>query len=300
MIIFSISSTDPGSYYLFKPDERKLDRIGGINDPIDPEKMAEPKYVEYYARDGLKIKAYLTLPRGKAERDLPLVILPHGGPYDIRDTWDYNAEVQFLANRGYAVFRPNFRGSGGYGEDFYSKGEGQIGRAIQDDLDDGMDWLVKQGVVDASRVCLVGSSYGGYAAMWGVIRNPERYRCAASFAGVTDLAKQIKYDNKFLRSRYAREWKKTVQGEDDFDLDTVSPAHNIAKLKRPLLVAHGKDDSNVPFSQFKHIESSAKKNNILIEQKVYQDEGHGFSDRKNEADWYTRLETFLRQHNPPD
>ncbi len=300
MIIYTTSSTDPGSYYLFKPVAKKLDRIGGINDPIDPAKMASTKYVEYTSRDGLKIKAYLTLPNGSDGKNLPLIILPHGGPYDVRDTWDYNAEVQFLSNRGYAVFRPNFRGSGGYGEDFYTKGEGQIGRAMQDDLDDGMDWLVEQGFADPKRVCLVGASYGGYAAIWGAIRNPERYRCAASFAGVTDWAKQLKYDKKFFRSRYAKEWKETVQGNDGFDLDNVSPVQQIAKLKRPLLLTHGDEDSNVPYSQYKLLVKAAKKAAIPIEIKVYEDEGHGFSDRANEVDWYTRLEAFLRKHNPPD
>lgn len=300
MIIYTTSSSDPGSYYLFKPGASKLDRIGGINDPIDPAKMASTKYVEYQARDGLKIKAYLTLPKGRTDKNLPLIILPHGGPYDVRDTWDYNAEVQFLANRGYAVFRPNFRGSGGYGEDFYTKGEGQIGRTMQDDLDDGMDWLVEQGFADPKRVCLVGASYGGYAAIWGVIRNPERYRCAASFAGVTDWAKQLKYDKRFFRSRYAKEWKETVQGSEDFDLDSVSPVQQITKLKRPLLLTHGDEDSNVPFSQYKSLIKAAMKANIPIDVKIYEDEGHGFSDRANEVDWYTRLEAFLHTHNPPD
>lgn len=300
MIIYTTSSTDPGSYYLFRPVAKKLDRIGGINDPIDPSKMAPTKYVEYKSRDDLKIKAYLTLPNGSDGKNLPLIILPHGGPYDVRDAWDYNAEVQFLANRGYAVFRPNFRGSGGYGEDFYTKGEGQIGRAMQDDLDDGMDWLVEQGFADPKRVCLVGASYGGYAAIWGVIRNPERYRCAASFAGVTDWEKQLKYDKRFFRSRYAKEWKETVQGNEDFDLDNVSPVQQIAKLTRPLLLTHGDEDSNVPFSQYKMLVKAAKKAAVPIEIKVYEDEGHGFSERANEVDWYTRLEAFLRTHNPPD
>ncbi|MEP5485021.1 MAG: alpha/beta fold hydrolase, partial [Parasphingorhabdus sp.] len=300
MIIYTTSSVDPGSYYLFKPDAKKLDRIGGINDSIDPAKMASTKYVEYAARDGLKIKAYLTLPKGREDKNLPLIILPHGGPYDVRDAWDYNAEVQFLANLGYAVFRPNFRGSGGYGEDFYTKGEGQIGRAMQDDLDDGMDWLVEQGFADPKRVCLVGASYGGYASIWGAIRNPDRYRCAASFAGVTDWEKQLKYDKRFFRSRYAKEWKETVQGGGDFDLDSVSPVQQIAKLKRPLLLTHGDEDSNVPFSQYKRLVKAAQKANIPVDVKVYEDEGHGFSDRANEIDWYTRLEAFLRKHNPPD
>jgi dipeptidyl aminopeptidase/acylaminoacyl peptidase len=124
---------------------------------------------------------------------LPLIIMPHGGPYGVRDDGTYDVEVQFLANRGYVVLQPEYRGSGGYGKAFSDKGEGQWGRAMQDDLDDGMDWLAGQGTIDPRRVCIIGSSYGGYAALWGAVRNPERYRCAASFAGVSDLKRQMKF-----------------------------------------------------------------------------------------------------------
>jgi dipeptidyl aminopeptidase/acylaminoacyl peptidase len=220
------------------------------------------------------------LPRGKSPKNLPLIILPHGGPYGVRDTLDFNSEVQFLASRGYAVLQPNYRGSDSYGEAFYKAGEGQIGRMMQDDLDDGMDWLVNEGIADAKRVCVVGGSYGGYAALWGVIRNPERYRCAASFAGVTDFKRQLRYSRKFLNSRHSRKWKQIVRGDKEFDLDLV--------------------DSNVPFSQFKAMVAAAKAANVAIETKVYEDEGHGFSKRENEQDWYDRLGTFLTKHNPAD
>jgi dipeptidyl aminopeptidase/acylaminoacyl peptidase len=299
-VVLTTSPTDPGSYALFEPKARKLHRFAAVNDLLDPAHLAETKYVRYPSRDGLMIPAYLTLPVGRAAKGLPLIILPHGGPYGVRDTLDYNTEVQFLANRGYAVLQPNFRGSDSYGEDYYKKGEGQIGRAMQDDLDDGMDWLAKDGVIDPARVCIVGSSYGGYAAMWGVIRNPERYRCAASFAGVTDFKAQLKYDSKSLKSRYAREWKDKVRGEEDFDLDTVSPAQNAAKLVRPLLLTHGDEDSNVPYSQFKKMMAALKKAKKPVDSHTYEDEGHGFEDHANEKDWLDRLEAFLAKHNPAD
>ena len=250
------------------------------------------------ARDGLKIPAYLTLPKHREAKNLPLIILPHGGPYGVRDTLDYNSEVQFLANRGYAVLQPNYRGSDSYGEEFYKKGVGQIGRAMQDDLDDGMDWLVERGIADPGRVCLVGASYGGYAALWGVTRNPKRYRCAASFAGVTDLRKQLKYDGRFLSSRYKRKWKTTVKGDDEFDLDSVSPARTASRLTRPILLAHGKKDSNVPFSQFNMFRSALEKAEKKAELVVYEDEGHGFSNPENEQNWLKKLEAFLQKHNP--
>jgi dipeptidyl aminopeptidase/acylaminoacyl peptidase len=227
-----------------------------------------------------------------------LIILPHGGPYGVRDTLDYNTEVQFLANRGYAVLQPNFRGSDSYGEEYYKRGEGQIGRAMQDDLDDGMDWLEKEGTIDPARVCVVGTSYGGYAAMWSVIRNPERYRCAASFAGVTDFKSQLKYDGKFVKSRYARAWRDKVRGAEDFDLDTVSPAQNAEKLTRPLLIAHGDEDSTVPYSQFTKMMKALKKAKKTVDNHTYKGEGHGFDDSVNKKDWLDRLEAFLAKHNP--
>lgn len=300
MVVYTTSPTDPGSYALFEPGARKLHRFAAINDMLEDVQLAETQYLRYEARDGLSIPAYLTLPVGREAKNLPLIILPHGGPFGVRDTLDYNMEVQFLANRGYAVLQPNFRGSESYGEEFYKRGEGQIGRGMQDDLDDGMDWLAKQGVINPSRVCIVGSSYGGYAALWGVIRNPERYRCAASFAGVTDFKSQLKYDGKSLRSRYARAWRDKIRGEEDFDLDSVSPSKNIARLDRPILLAHGDVDSNVPYSQFKKMVDAAKKARKPIESHTYKGEGHGFDDSANQKDWLDRLEAFLALHNPSD
>ncbi|MBK8375355.1 alpha/beta hydrolase family protein [Sphingorhabdus sp.] len=299
-IVFTTSPTDPGSYFLYDAPGKKLERIAGLNDEIDPTQMAVTKYVRYPARDGLSIPAYLTLPVGRDPKALPLIILPHGGPFGVRDTLDFSSEVQFLANRGFAVLQSNYRGSDSYGEDYYKRGEGQIGRTMQDDLDDGMDWLVKQGIADPARVCIVGSSYGGYAALWGVIRNPERYRCGASFAGVTDWRSQLKYDSRSLKSRYAREWQGRVQGDKDFNLDTVSPVKLAANLQKPVLLTHGDDDTNVPFSQYKSFVAALKKAGKSVETHVYEGEGHGFEDPENEKDWLNRLEAFLAKHNPAD
>lgn len=299
-IVYTTSPTDPGSYFLYDAAAKRLDRFAGLNEKLDPAQLSVTKYVRYPARDGLTIPAYLTLPVGRKPSKLPLIILPHGGPFGVRDTLDFSMEVQFLANRGYAVLQPNFRGTSSYGEEYYKRGEGQIGRAMQDDLDDGMDWLVKEGTVDPARVCIVGSSYGGYAAIWGIIRNPERYRCAASFAGVTDWKPQLRFDRKYLESRYHREWQNQVRGEKEFDLDSVSPVKLAAKLDRPLLLTHGDEDSNVPFSQYKSMVEALKKVGKSVETHVYEGEGHGFNNPDNEKDWLTRLETFLAKHNPAD
>jgi dipeptidyl aminopeptidase/acylaminoacyl peptidase len=298
MVVFTQGPRDPGSYYLFDADAGTLDRFGGINDRIDPALMSATTSETYTARDGTVIPAYLTLPNGREPKGLPLIIMPHGGPYGVRDTLDFDMEVQFLANRGYAVLQPNFRGSGGYGKAFVELGEGQIGRAMQDDLDDGMDWLVERGIVDPARVCIVGASYGGYAALWGVTRNPERYRCAASFAGVTDFDRQLRYANDFFKHRYARNWRETVRGEDGFNMDDVSPITTVDRLTRPVLLVHGEEDSVVPFDQFVLYRDRLEDVGADAEFVTYEKEGHGFTDAKNRQDWLDRLGAFLQKHNP--
>jgi dipeptidyl aminopeptidase/acylaminoacyl peptidase len=299
MLFWIGSPSDPGYYYLYNIDEGVLRRVAYVNKDLPADRLSATRAVEYAARDGLTISAYLTLPRGKPAKDLPLIILPHGGPYDVRDKLAFDPEVQFLANRGYAVFQPNFRGSGGYGKQFYEKGEGQIGRAMQDDLDDGMDWLAKQGTIDPKRVCIVGSSYGGYAALWGVTRNPERYRCAASFAGVTDFNRQLKYSLTYaISKRYRKNWRDTVRGGPGFDLATISPLQQIDKLRIPVMLAHGKEDGTVPYKQSSLYAEALKRAGKNVEFRTYDTEGHGFDDPANMKDWLERLEAFLDKHNP--
>jgi dipeptidyl aminopeptidase/acylaminoacyl peptidase len=299
LLIHIGGSDDPGRYYVFDQSVGVMQLFAQANEKLRPSQLSATRYTTYKTRDGLDIPAYLTLPKGREARNLPLVILPHGGPYDVRDDGTYDVEVQFLANRGYAVLQPEFRGSGGYGKAFYEKGEGQWGRAMQDDLDDGMDWLAKQGTIDPGRVCIVGSSYGGYAALWGAVRNPERYRCAASFAGISDLKRQLKYQITFkISKRYRKDWRKTVQGEETFDLTTVSPLYAIDKLKVPLLLVHGDDDQRVPYKQSKLYADALAKAGKSYEFITMKGEGHGFSSDANQQLWLDKLEAFLTKYNP--
>ena len=301
MLIFAGGEADPGALYLFDKAAKKLDVLAEYRPQILPELLARPKPVDIAARDGSNMRSYLTLPRGREPRGLPLIVMPHGGPYGVRDKLAYDDEVQLLANRGYAVLQPNYRGSGGFGDAFEELGNGQIGRAMQDDIDDAMDLAVEQGIADRGRVCVVGSSYGGYAAMWAVIRNPERYRCAASFAGVSDWKRQLRYDANFFTRKGSRKWRDRVRGADgEFDLDLVAPAENAAKLTRPLLLAHGKRDTNVPFSQFRMMEKAAAKAGAPVETLVFDEAGHGFYKPADEEKWYEALAGFLLKHNPPD
>ncbi len=222
--------------------------------------------------------------------------MPHGGPF-ARDDWEYDAFVQLLANRGYAVLQPEFRGSTGFGKDFVSKGYGEIGKRMQDDLDDGVDWLAKSGQIDAKRVCIVGFSYGGYAAMWGAIRTPERYRCAVSWAGPSDLTGMMRYDRKqFSATRYFREFRKKFPSEDE--LNAVSPINFPDRFKAPLLIGHGEDDSTVPPKQSHKMVEALQKAGANVTPVFYKDSEHSFSSSKDLEDWMQRLEAFLAKNNP--
>jgi dipeptidyl aminopeptidase/acylaminoacyl peptidase len=298
LLVYSYSGSDPGGYYLL---DRNTNRMSPVLDPfprINSNWLAEMKPVKYQARDGLTLNAYLTLPRGREAKALPLIVMPHGGPFE-RDHWEYDPWVQFLANRGYAVLQPEFRGSTGYGKSLVEKGYGEWGHKMQDDLDDGVDWLAKSGQIDPKRVCIVGGSYGGYAAMWGAIRNPERYRCAASVAGVSDLAALLKHDREsFSAKRYYREWRTKVGGVGNVDLKTVSPLAFAGKLKVPLFIAHGERDERVPVKQSHQMIDALTKAGAPVTYMFYKDAGHGFDNAADQEDWLKRLEAFLAKYNP--
>lgn len=298
MLIWSGSASDPGTYYLYDKAAKRIDPVAKPYGKLDDVTLAPVTPIKYKARDGLTIPGYLTLPLNRPDHALPLIVMPHGGPF-ARDTWDYDPFVQFLASRGYAVLQPNFRGSTGFGKSFVEKGYGQWGRGMQDDVDDGVDWLIKSGKVDPKRVCIMGASYGGYAALWGAIRNPDKYRCAVSLSGVTDLPGILRFDRRsFSAPRYFREWQTKVQGEDKkVDLDAVSPLAQAARLNVPVLIAHGEKDSTVPPKQaHQMVKALAGKPNV--ESIFYKDEAHGLTKKEDMADFLTRLDAFLAKHNP--
>lgn len=298
LLVQSRSASNPGTYFIL---DRKTKRMSPVLTPyakIDPDIMSPTTSLSYAARDGLRIPAYLTLPTGKPNKQLPLIVMPHGGPF-IRDTWEFDVFVQFLASRGYAVFQPQFRGSTGYGKSFVEKGYGQWGRAMQDDLDDGLDHLIKAGTVDPRRVCMVGASYGGYAALWGAIRNPERYRCAASIAGVTDLDAQLKANRKsFSATRYFRSWRTKVEGEQKVDLATVSPLPQAGRLRVPVFIAHGEKDTVVPVKQGHLMVDALRRQRAEVTSVFYPKSGHNLEGEGDLADYLGRLEAFLKKNNP--
>ena len=298
ILVWSSGASNPGTYFLLDRKTSTMKPVIQPYDRIDPALLAKVEPVHYAARDGLDIPAYLTLPRGREAKALPLIVMPHGGPF-ARDEWTYDRIVQFLANRGYAVLQPQFRGSTGYGKDFVERGYGEWGRKMQDDLDDGVDWLARSGRIDPKRVCIVGASYGGYAALWGAIRNPERYRCAASMAGVTDLDQQLRSNRKsFSAVRYFREWRTKVQGQSKFDLKAVSPLAQAARLRVPVLIAHGEKDRTVPASQGHAMVDALEEARADVSSVFYRNSGHDFASSEDLADFLRRLDALLAKHNP--
>jgi dipeptidyl aminopeptidase/acylaminoacyl peptidase len=298
VLVWSGGASDPGRYFLLDRNTAQMHPVIEPYPGIDPAKLAVVKAVTYRARDGLEIPAYVTLPNTRAAAGLPLIVFPHGGPH-VRDDGMYDSIAQFLASRGYAVLQPQFRGSTGYGKDFVSKGYGEWGKRMQDDLDDGVDWLAKSGQIDAKRVCIVGASYGGYAAMWGAIRNPERYRCAASWAGVSDLPGMLRYDRKtFSATRYFKQWRSKVSGEGKADLASVSPINFTDRLKIPIFIAHGEQDDNVLPKQSHAMVDALTRANANVTSMFYKDSSHDFGSSADMEDWLKRLETFLAKHNP--
>ena len=299
MLVWSGSEQEPGQYLLLDRTSNTIDLFARPYEQLAGKRFSPMKPVRYKARDGLEIRGYLTLPAGRDPKSLPLIVMPHGGPY-ARDELAFDSQAQYLASRGYAVLQPNFRGSTGFGRGFVEAGTGQWGRGMQDDLDDGVKWLAGEGVIDSKRVCIMGGSYGGYAAQWAAVRNPEIYRCAISFAGVSDLASQLRFSrSSFIASRYFRNWRERIQGQKDFNLDQISPLRMASRMTVPILIAHGTDDSTVPISQSRRLHSALLSAGRAHEYVEYKDEGHGFDSAVNATDFFTRVGAFLDKHNPP-
>jgi dipeptidyl aminopeptidase/acylaminoacyl peptidase len=299
MIVSNSSASNPGTYYVYDRSKGEMWELAKPYAALADRQLAAVEPVRYDARDGLSIPAYLTLPPGRDPKGLPLIVLPHGGPF-LRDKWEYEPWVQFLANRGYAVLQPNFRGSTGYGKAFVDAADGQWGRKMQDDLDDGVRWLAQRGTVDPKRVCMMGASYGGYASLWAAARNGDSYRCAVSFAGISDVAAILKWDSsRFVARRYYRDWQERIRGENSFDLDDISPVKSAEKIRIPLLIAHGKNDGTVPLEQSAKMHRALDSRRIAHEYVVYDDEEHSLAKTENAVDFLKRVEAFLSRHNPP-
>ena len=282
-----------GSLYFWDTRQAKMNRIGWIDNNLKGRDLSPVKSITYTARDGTPIEAVLTLPRGRTHKNLPMIMMPHGGPV-ARDSEMYDWWVQFLAEQGYAVMQPNYRGSSGYGVRFQKLGEGEWGLKMQDDLLDGIAWAAKEGIVDPKRVCIVGASYGGYAAMRGAQRDAAHYRCAISYAGVSDLSAMKRYDRQFLGGKSAkRYWNKQVS-----DFSGVSPRFHAAQFGTPILIAHGVKDKRVPVKQSRWLVEELKKAG-KPHQYLEQKEGdHHFTRAEDRLEFLKASKAFLDRYNP--
>jgi dipeptidyl aminopeptidase/acylaminoacyl peptidase len=267
--------------------------VGQVYVGIDT--VFEVRRITYAAADGLQIPAYLTLPRGRALHGLPLVVLPHGGPA-VRDTADFDWWSQALAGQGYAVLRPNYRGSN-LGRRFLEAGFGEWGRKMQTDLSDGVRYLVKEGIADSARVCIVGASYGGYAALAGVTLDPGVYRCAVSVAGLSDLELMLQWKSSDIRY-WDRFWG--VSGHSDAVLDAISPIKHLDAVNVPVLLIHGRDDTVVPFEQSQLVFDALRHKQKDVEFVTLKHEDHWLSHSETRLQMLEATVAFLRAHNPPD
>jgi len=295
LVLYVYSDRDPGSFYLFDRKARKASIITRSKPWIDPAKQATQRGFSVKARDGQLLHGLLTTPPNSSGKNLPLVVLPHGGPYEISDNWGYDEELQILGQHGYAVLQVNFRGSGGYGRHFMDIGERQWGRAMQDDISDATRWAIAQGIADPARICIFGASYGGYAAMMGPIREPGLYRCAVGLSGVYDLGKMYRWGD-IRRSDYGQVYLKRVLGEDQAELAANSPALHADKIGVPVLLAHGVLDGRVDIKHAQAMEKALRKGGKSVELIKYSATGHSITVPKHRLDFYAHLLAFLDKH----
>jgi dienelactone hydrolase len=301
VLVRSKSDVDPGTWYFFDIPKKRLVTVGKVKPQLDPAQMRPMEVISYKAADGLTIPAYLTRPRQSA-LPAPMVVLIHGGPV-ARDGWAWDAEVQLLANRGYLVFQPQFRGSSGFGRQFEEAGFGQWGKAMQDDITEGVRHLIAQGIADPRRVCIVGASYGGYAALWGLVKTPDLYRCAISFAGVTDIGYMFSDWSDRSFNKVTREMMMRRIGDKKMSaqlFDPVSPLLHAAQISAPVLLMHGRDDERVPISHGKKMRNALEEHGKPVTWLAFDDEGHGLSYVKNQILYYKTMLEFLGKHIPAE
>ncbi|AMO25178.1 hypothetical protein UC35_01070 [Ramlibacter tataouinensis] len=299
VLVHAYSDVEPGRYMLYHTETGELTPLGAVQPTVDPKQMAHRELVRYKARDGLEIPAWLTVPHGAKGRKLPMVVLVHGGPWIAAQTWRWDADSQFLASRGYAVLEPQFRGTLGLGFNHFKASWKQWGLAMQDDIADGARWAIAQGIADPQKVCIAGASYGGYSTLMGLVRDPDLYKCGVSWAAVTDIELMHTVNWSDFSEVYKTYGMPVLVGdpkEDTAQLEATSPIKQAAKIRKPLLLAHGGTDRRVPITHGIQFRDAVQKTNPDVEWIEYTDEGHGWALIKNRVDFWTRVEKFLARH----
>jgi len=296
-LLLVTSDRNSGDYFSFDTETKKAEHLISRRNWLDPLQMAEMRPVALKARDGTPLHGYLTVPRGAATKGLPMVLLPHGGPYGVQDTWEFGEEAQMLAAAGYAVLQVNYRGSGGYGHAFQAAGARQWGLAMQDDLTDATRWAIAEGIADPQRICIYGASYGAYAALMGAAKEPSLYRCAAGYVGLYDLVTRTRALAKGARS--LETWSEDWMGTDRDALAAVSPNLFADRIKVPVFLAAGGEDEITPIEHTRMMEAALKRAGVPVETLYYSNEGHGFYTQPHLQEYYARLLDFLGRHIGP-
>lgn len=298
-LIYAGSDRTRGAYWLYDAETDEARKIADIAPWIKSEEMNEMHAVTYTSRDGLTIEAYLTLPNGLTPDEahgLPVVVNPHGGPW-ARDCWGYSSEVQFLSNRGYAVLQMNFRGSTGYGRKFLEASYKQWGLSMQDDITDGVRWLIGQGIADPKRVAIYGGSYGGYAVLAGLAFTPDLYACGIDYVGVSNLFTFMNTIPPYWRPMLEMMYEQVGNPETDREqLAATSPALHADKIKAPLFIAQGANDPRVNKAESDQMVEALRRRGVEVEYMVKDNEGHGFHNQENRFDFYRAMESFLAKH----
>jgi dipeptidyl aminopeptidase/acylaminoacyl peptidase len=299
ILVHASSDAQPMQTWLYNTESGKLDLLGETRPDIDARRMARVAMVRYKARDGLDIPAYITQPAGGVRKNLPLVVLVHGGPWARGGRGGWEPQAQFLASRGYAVLEPEFRGSSGFGLKHLRAGFKQWGLKMQDDVADGAKWAIAQGIADPQRICIAGASYGGYAALMGLIKDADIFKCGISWAGVTDI--NLMYSVQWsdiddVSKRYSMPIMIGDQDQDAAQLKATSPLENAARLKQPLLLAYGGSDRRVPLVHGTKFRDAVKQTNPDVEWVEYPEEGHGWTLLATSVDFWNRVEKFLNKN----